>query len=271
MRVLYIITIVFAFLFIIIMAAGTAGTNEERDRYYRYQMDGDDFGYYDSTPQYVESTYIAVGISIPYFLFMITLCILGLVYVKTATNKVFSIIGLSLTGIMLVWGLVVLSSPRSMSFDEVGGGWILYGVFTLVLAIIGTVQAFRAHRNLYRNKAGRPNNRGMRANRPTVNPVIRRNNPMASPVIRRSNSHLIRSNPAIRHNNSRLIRSNPAIRHNKANRAIRRHRLRAKHLGRADDKLALQIRGGSSRAASFAFCKYSQGLLAVNENYITAS
>lgn len=145
MRVLYIIAIFFAFLFIIIMIAGTVGTNDERDRYYRYQMEDDEYSYYDSTPQYVETTYISVGISIPYFLFMLTLCILGLVCVKTATNKVFGIIGLSLTGLMLIWGLLVLSNPRNMSFDEVGGGWILYGIFTLVLAIIGTVQAFRYH------------------------------------------------------------------------------------------------------------------------------
>ncbi|MGL5889895.1 MAG: hypothetical protein ACRC3B_08415 [Bacteroidia bacterium] len=152
MRVLYIIGIVIAFFFTIIMAAGTVGTSDERNSY-RYNYDTYDYDY--STPAYVESTYVAVGISMVYFLFVITLYILSLVIVKTSVARVFAIVGLSLTLIMLIWGLLVLENPRNLSFDEVGGAWILYGLITLAIAIVGTVQAFRYH-NQKRTQAQHP-------------------------------------------------------------------------------------------------------------------
>jgi hypothetical protein len=154
MRVLYIIGIVLAFFFIIIMAAGTVGTREERHRYsYNY----DTFEYDYSTPAYVESTYIAVGISMVYFLFAITLYILSLVIVKTATARVFAIIGLSLTLIMVIWGIVIIGNPRSISFDEVGGAWIFYGIMTMAIAIVGTAQAFQFHNKKRMQTQQQPN------------------------------------------------------------------------------------------------------------------
>ncbi len=142
MRVFYIIGIVIAFFFIIIMTAGTVGTKEEVDR---YNNNYDVFEYDYSTPAYVESTYIAVGISMVYFVFTITLYILSLVIVKTATARVFAIIGLSLTLIMLIWGIIVIGNASRISFDEVGAAWVLYGLITLAIAIVGTAQAFRYH------------------------------------------------------------------------------------------------------------------------------
>ncbi|MCU0433614.1 MAG: hypothetical protein MUC87_09200 [Bacteroidia bacterium] len=142
MRVLYIVGIVFAFFFLIIMAAGTVGTAEEKRRY------RSDYEYYDydyTTPQYVESTYIATGISFVYFVFAYVLYILSLIFVKTTAARIFAIIGLALTLIMTVWGIIVAGNARSISFDEVGGAWILYALITLAISIIGTVQSFRYH------------------------------------------------------------------------------------------------------------------------------
>jgi hypothetical protein len=142
MRVLYIIGIVFAFFFTIVMTAGTVGTSEEKRRHYiSYELYEYDYG----DPEYVQSTEIAVGISFAYFVFAFALYILSVVLVKTTTARIFAIIGLALTLIMTVWGIIVMGNPRSISFDEVGGAWILYGLITLTIAIIGTVQAFRYH------------------------------------------------------------------------------------------------------------------------------
>jgi hypothetical protein len=154
MRVFYIIGIVLAFFFIIIMAVGTVGTKKER---YRYSSNYDTFEYEYSTPAYVESTNIAVGISMVYFVFALTLYILSLVIVKTVTARVFSIIGLSLTLIMLIWGIIVLGNPTSISFDEVGGAWILYGLITLSIAIVGTAQAFQFHNKKRMQTQPQPN------------------------------------------------------------------------------------------------------------------
>lgn len=151
MRAINIIFIVLSFFFIIIMTAGTAGTRSERSRYYdrmTYSQNIDPYGYdsYDyGDPAYVTSTYVAVGMSMGFFVFAIVFSILNVTLVKTKTSRVLGIIGLSLTVLMTIWGIMALSSPRSMSFDEIGGAWVFYGVIMLTFSIIATVQAFRYH------------------------------------------------------------------------------------------------------------------------------
>lgn len=148
MRALYIISIVVTFFFIFIMAAGTVGTKEERNRHYDRMLSSDSYGY-DSyeygDPEYVTSTYIAVGISMGYFVWAYLVFICSLAIVKTKTSKVLSIIAISMTTLMLAWGVMAMAEPRSISFDEIGGAWIFYGLVMLVFSIIGTVQAFRYH------------------------------------------------------------------------------------------------------------------------------
>jgi hypothetical protein len=140
MRVFYIIAIVFAFFFTIIMTAATIGTASEKRNYsYNYEQYEYDFG----KPRHVESTEIAVGISFVYFLLCFALYIFTLVAVKTTVARIFGIIGLSLTFIMTVWGVIVAGNPSSITFDEVGGAWVLYALITLAIAIIGTVQSFK--------------------------------------------------------------------------------------------------------------------------------
>jgi hypothetical protein len=70
---------------------------------------------------------------------------------------VFAIIGLSLTLIMVIWGIVIIGNPRSISFDEVGGAWILYGIMTMAIAIVGTAQAFQFHNKKRMQTQPQPN------------------------------------------------------------------------------------------------------------------
>ncbi len=82
-------------------------------------------------------------ISAAFFAFFIFTYILYLVKVKTKTTKVLSIIGLSITGIMLLWDLVMIASPGSVSFDETAPGWVFYCFIAIAFAIVGTVHSFR--------------------------------------------------------------------------------------------------------------------------------
>jgi hypothetical protein len=85
-------------------------------------------------------------ISLFFFLFFITTFLLGLIKIKRITNKVFSIIGLSLTALFLLWDLVMLSSPSGISFDEVGIGFFFFVPMLITFSIIGIVQSIRYKR-----------------------------------------------------------------------------------------------------------------------------
>ncbi|NCO56197.1 MAG: hypothetical protein GW876_12465, partial [Bacteroidetes bacterium] len=87
----------------------------------------------------VEAGFVTMG----FFLMCVVLYILSLVKIKTTTMKVFSIIGLSLTGIMILWDGVMIASPSGISFNEVVPGWIFFGVAMLAFMIIGTIHAFK--------------------------------------------------------------------------------------------------------------------------------
>lgn len=91
-----------------------------------------------------EKTMEAGFVTMGFFLIYTVLFVLSLIKIKKTTMKVFSIIGLSLTGIMILWDGLMISSPSGISFDEVAPGWILYQVVMLAFMIIGTIQAFKA-------------------------------------------------------------------------------------------------------------------------------
>lgn len=82
-------------------------------------------------------------ISMLFFSFFITTFLLGLVKIKRVTNKVLSIIGLSLSALFLLWDLAMLSSPSSLSFDEVGVGFFFFVPVILGFSIVGIVQSGR--------------------------------------------------------------------------------------------------------------------------------
>lgn len=81
--------------------------------------------------------------SLFFFACFIAIDLLGLMKVKTKTVKIFSIIGLSISGIFLLWDFAILASPSSMSFDEVYPAWVLYCLIMLAFGIVGLVQSVR--------------------------------------------------------------------------------------------------------------------------------
>jgi len=56
---------------------------------------------------------------------------------SSAEHKKFAIVGLFLSVVLLVWDLLVLSSPGHMSFDEVAPAWGLYGLTMFIFARMG--------------------------------------------------------------------------------------------------------------------------------------
>jgi hypothetical protein len=82
-------------------------------------------------------------VSIVFLVFFEVVFLLSLMKIKTKTMKVLSIIGLALTGIMIAWAVLPAASPSSVSFDEVGVGFVGYGVVLLAFSIIGTIHAFK--------------------------------------------------------------------------------------------------------------------------------
>lgn len=96
---------------------------------------------YDGT--YKELTVEAALWSIVFFLAFLFIDIMGLVKVKTMTAKVLSIIAIAVTGIFLLWDLGVMSSPGSMSFDEVSPAWAFYCFMVLAFSIVGLIQSVR--------------------------------------------------------------------------------------------------------------------------------
>ncbi len=148
MRVLYIIAMVLTLGFIIAdfyyMEEVSSARYSSYDNYYS----SDPYGYsgYDSYSSYEEDDDITVQagiVTLIFFLAFTALFILSLVNLKTMTVKVFSIIGLSLTFIIMLWDGLMISSPGGISFDEVGPAWVFYGLFMIAASIIGTVHAFR--------------------------------------------------------------------------------------------------------------------------------
>lgn len=148
MRVLYIVALVLTLGFMVADAYYVEEVSSARwSSYYSYDYSYDDYGYnsYDSydSGRDDELTIEAGIMSMIVFFFFIALYVLSLVKIKTTTMKVFSIIGLSLTGIFLVWDALMMSSPGGLSFDEVGPFFVIYGIIMLAFSIIGTIHAFK--------------------------------------------------------------------------------------------------------------------------------
>ncbi|MNJ86264.1 hypothetical protein D3C87_37550 [compost metagenome] len=85
----------------------------------------------------------AAWVSLLFFSFFVTTFLLGLIKIHRVTNKVLSIIGLSLSALFLLWDLAMLSSTESLSFDEVGVGFFFFVPVVLAFSIVGIVQAGR--------------------------------------------------------------------------------------------------------------------------------
>lgn len=82
-------------------------------------------------------------ISLFFFLFFIFVDIMGLIRVKTTTSRVFSIIGIALGALFILWDLIMMSSPGALSFDEVGIGFLIYALITMAFSIVGLIQSIK--------------------------------------------------------------------------------------------------------------------------------
>jgi uncharacterized membrane protein YccF (DUF307 family) len=157
MRAFFISTCVLTLIYIISAFVITTVVDEARTMswlsydYDDYSYDYDyssDYGYdsYDSEyydEQAENGTRLGGIVSVLYMLLSGAAFLLALMKIKTKTMKVISIIGLSLSGLFLLWGMLPVASPGSISFDEIGGAFALAGVALLGLHIVGMVHAFK--------------------------------------------------------------------------------------------------------------------------------
>lgn len=157
MRAFFISTCVLTLIFIISAFAITAMVDEARTMSW-LSYDYDDYSYdydyssdysYDSYDSYYYDEQAESGtrlggiVSVLYMLVSAGAFVLALMKIKTKTMKVISIIGLSLSGLFLLWAMLPMSSPSSISFDEVGPAFALAGIALLGLHIVGMIHAFK--------------------------------------------------------------------------------------------------------------------------------
>ena len=139
-RALYIIGIVLSVVFI-----GVCGYYIEEVEHARYGYGFDLSSYYSSYDSGAANsvTEEAGLVSLFFFLFYLSADILGLIKVKRTTMKVMGIIGVSITGIFLLWDLAMMSEPGALSFDEVGAGFVFYALIMLAFSIVGLIQSVK--------------------------------------------------------------------------------------------------------------------------------
>lgn len=144
MKAVYIVGIVLSVIFLFVIGFFVAEV--ESARYSSYYNPYDTYGSYNSYSSYnngSDETMLGAIVSFFFFSFFIFSGIIGLIKVKTTTNKVFSIIGLSISGIFFLWNLLMMFSPGALSFDEVGIGFVFYCFIMLAFMIVGLVQAIK--------------------------------------------------------------------------------------------------------------------------------
>jgi len=107
---------------------------------YSYDYSYDDYAYEDEADDY---TRMGGMVSVFYMLISAGAFLLALMKIKTKTMKVISIIGLSLSGLFLLWSMMPLASPGSISFDEVAPAFILAAIAFIGLNVVGIVHAFK--------------------------------------------------------------------------------------------------------------------------------
>jgi hypothetical protein len=157
MRAFFISTVVLSLIYILAAFAIRDKVDTARTMswisydYDDYSYDTDysyDYGY-DSSSMYdeeaEEGTRMGGIISVLFMLISAGVFVLALLKIKTQTMKVISIIGLSLSGLFLLWGMLPLASPDSVSFDEIGAAFGLAGIALLGLHIVGMIHAFKTN------------------------------------------------------------------------------------------------------------------------------
>lgn len=159
MRAFFITTCVLSLIYIVAAFAITAEVDSAQDMAFYEMLNDysyDDYSYddsyyssyeYSSADYYEEEaesgTRLGGIVSVVFMLLSAGVFLMALMKIKTKTMKVISIIGLSLSGLFMLWGFLPMSSPGGVSFDEVGGAFALAGIALLGLHIVGMIQAFK--------------------------------------------------------------------------------------------------------------------------------
>jgi hypothetical protein len=139
-KAFYIVGIVFSIAFLMVTAYYSSAVDDARWEDYDLYASGYGLYTYDNASALTEE---AALISIPFFLLFIATDLLGLVKVKTKTTRAMSIIGLSISGILLLLDLFMMAESGNASFDEVGPVFGLYALVVLAFSIVGLIQSIR--------------------------------------------------------------------------------------------------------------------------------
>ncbi|HTL82554.1 MAG TPA: hypothetical protein VL651_12665 [Bacteroidia bacterium] len=98
---------------------------------------------YSSFDEAESTSRTGATITLFFLLLFETVFILGLMKVKTKTMKVISIIGLSLTFLVMLVDFLAIANPGDISFDEAGWLFFLFGLPLIAFNVIGTIHAFK--------------------------------------------------------------------------------------------------------------------------------
>jgi len=144
-RAFYIVNIVLSFVFFFVCAYYIAEVSKAQFEEYMSYSNPDLALYLSdySTGTYSSITREAAIVSVFFILSFLVGDLLGVLKVKTKTMKVMGIIGLSVSGIFLLWDFAIMASPGALSFDEVGGAFMFYSIIMIAFSIIGLIQSIR--------------------------------------------------------------------------------------------------------------------------------
>lgn len=149
MRGLQIGAMAFSVLFFFIAAYYVSAVNSAKIFSYldSYSSSYGDYSslYSSYSDSYSDLTFTAGIYSLLFCLFFAAVHILSILKIKTKTMKVLSIIGVSLTGIMLLLAFLAIGSSGGASYDEIGPLFVIYCLVALAFHIVGTIHAFKTN------------------------------------------------------------------------------------------------------------------------------
>jgi len=119
---------------------------------YDNSYDDYDYGSYDYDFDYdynqrQKNTQQAGLVTLLFFLFFTTISLLWITKIKRIVAKIFGIISLVLSGIMVLVDLLVIAIPDA-DFDDCAPFWILYAFHMIPFTIIGLIQVVKYNRTL---------------------------------------------------------------------------------------------------------------------------
>lgn len=91
-------------------------------------------------PSRADLTIEAGLISLVFTLFHGTQSFFHLRKIKTSGAKVMSIIGLSFSGLLLLFNFLILAQPAHSSYDEAGPAWTLFSLVMIAFSIVFLIQ-----------------------------------------------------------------------------------------------------------------------------------